>query len=162
MWKDTGRSLAQRAPARRRMRTGGWMIAMLAGLLALGCGTSSGPASAASSAPADSAALPEPPQALVTACYDCHSTRGDAPWNARLAPSYWASGSARKDLDFSDWSAYNAQRRAAELLAIAKSVSEGSMPPHDYELLHPAAKLSDADKAAILDWTATAASAQAP
>jgi cytochrome c553 len=144
---------------------GTWLLTVLVGVLAMACGSSGGPAGASApqaSAPGASAALPEPPQALVIACYDCHSDRADAPWNARLAPSYWASGSARKDLDFSEWSAYDGARRTGALLAIAKSVNEGSMPPHDYKLLHPAAKLSAADKAAILAWTAMASPARTP
>jgi len=139
--------------------TGVWMLAWLTGSLALGCGSSGGPPSPvtpAPSAPAATATL-QPPRALVTACYDCHSDRGASAWNVRLAPTYWFAGSARKDLDFSAWAQYDGAKRSAELLAIAKSVREGSMPPHDFKLLHPSAKLTDVEKAAIVDWTSAAA-----
>lgn len=147
------------SPARGGASTGLVVLALLAGALGLGCGSSSGPAAAPrSSATAASSAVSEPPPALVTACYDCHSDRGGAPWNARLAPSYWFSESARKDLDFSQWAQYDSARRATDLLAVAKSVREGSMPPHDYTLLHPAAKLTPAEQAAIVRWASQAAS----
>jgi len=142
--------------------TGVWILAGLVGAFALGCGSASGPAAPAAppaNASAAAAATLQPPEALVTACYDCHSDQGASVWNVRLAPTYWFAGSARKDLDFSAWTQYDAGRRSAELLAIAKSVREGSMPPHDFKLLHPSAKLTDADKAAILAWASAAPTA---
>lgn len=144
----------------RRSLRGALTAVWLAGALVLGCASSGGNATerAQSASPANEAAgAAHVPQAVVTACYDCHSGQGAAPWNAKLSPSYWFSGSAQKDLDFSDWGSYDAQRRSTELQAIAKSVREGSMPPWDYTLLHPSAKLTDAEKAAILAWTSSAA-----
>ncbi len=138
-----------------------WILAGMAGALALGCGSAGGPAAPAAppagSPPAAAAPMLQPPEALVTACYDCHSDRSASAWSVHLAPTYWFAGSARKDLDFSAWGQYDTSRREAELLAIAKSVREGSMPPHDYKLFHPSGKLSDADKAAILSWTSAPA-----
>lgn len=140
-------------------------VGLVAGALAIGCGSVGGPAApaapSASNPPAAAAATLHPPEALVSACYDCHSDQGASAWNVHLAPTYWFAGSARKDLDFSAWAQYDTARREAELLAIAKSVREGSMPPHDYKLLHPSGKLTEADKDAILDWTSAGASPSA-
>ena len=90
--------------------------------------------------------------ALATSCYECHSNRGGAPWHAKLAPSYWFAGSARKALNFSNWQQYNAQQRSDELAAIAKAVNDGDMPPWDYKLFHPSIGLSAENRAAVVKW----------
>jgi cytochrome c553 len=89
---------------------------------------------------------------LVTSCFDCHSDQAPAAWNARLAPSYlFGADKARRVLNFSEWQSYGARKRM-ELEAIAKVVSDGSMPPGDYDFVHPAAKLSTEQKKALLEW----------
>jgi Haem-binding domain len=88
---------------------------------------------------------------LETSCYDCHSDNSPA-WNARFAPSYWFAGSARNDLNFSQWPSYDTNRKAAEARAIANTVSKGAMPPGDYTFFRPSAKLSAEDKDLLTQW----------
>lgn len=76
------------------------------------------------------------------ACFDCHSNETVWPWYSSIAPLSWISvdhvEEGRDELNFSEW-------EGGENGEIAESVIEGSMPPFDYSLLHPAARLSDAE-----------------
>jgi hypothetical protein len=96
---------------------------------------------------------PQVREALAGACFDCHSNQKPHLWNTRLAPSYlFGVDNARLALNFSDWPTYSSQRRRAELYAIGKVVADGSMPPGDYDFLHPGAKLSAEQKQILLQW----------
>lgn len=96
---------------------------------------------------------PEVEQTLKTSCFDCHSAQHPGPWNAKLAPSYlFGARSALNALDFSDWDSYSASRRNADKTAIAKVIKGHSMPPGDYDFLHPAAKLTAEQRRELLQW----------
>jgi Haem-binding domain len=91
--------------------------------------------------------------ALVSACFDCHSNEKPGVWNSRLAPSYlFGRAKARQVLNFSDWPAYDSRRKQVELEAIGKVVADGSMPPGDYDFIHPGAKLTAEQKQILLQW----------
>jgi hypothetical protein len=103
-------------------------------------------------------------------CNDCHSSKTDWPWYSQVAPvSWWLKNhvdEGRRELSFSEWGPYPQRKATRKLSAICDQVQAGEMPLKSYLLLHPAAKLSDADRKAICDWTeserrrAAAASAQ--
>ncbi len=103
-------------------------------------------------APAEVAAL------LRRACYDCHSNETVWPWYARVAPASWLLASdvreGRGDLNFSTWTAYGVKKQVKKLQKTAEEVGEGDMPPWDYALMHPEARLTDAERAALRAWTA--------
>lgn len=86
---------------------------------------------------------PQVVQILAGSCFDCHSEAGTASWYVKIAPSYWFSGSARKNLNFSDWENYDAHRRSEEIAAIGRVIGRGEMPPWDYTVFHPAAELTN-------------------
>jgi hypothetical protein len=137
----------------------------LAVALAVAFGGCASPPQASAPAATPSAAPSDDPQvnALVaSACYECHSNEGSAPWYGALAPSYWFAIPARKVLNFSEWSSYDAARREAALQAIAKTVESGEMPPWDYTLLDGSASLSDAQKEAMVRWAESAARPPTP
>ena len=77
------------------------------------------------------------------ACYDCHSNHTTWWWGVKLAPFSWLAqhdiNDGRARLDFSDW---NGILSADEL----RRVLDGGMPPLQYTLLHPKARLSAAEK----------------
>jgi cytochrome c551/c552 len=108
-------------------------------------------------APAEVAAL------LRRACYDCHSNETVWPWYSRVAPASWLVShdveEGREELNFSTWADYSAKRRAKKLKETAEEVSEGEMPPWYYVLLHPEARLDDAERTRLLAWTADAGAA---
>jgi hypothetical protein len=97
--------------------------------------------------PWDSAATRE---LAVVACFDCHSNETVWPWYSNLAPISWRLqrhvDEGRAKLNFSEWGS-----REQETGEIVEVVSEGEMPPWDYPLLHPDARLSDADTQALID-----------
>ena len=124
-------------------------------LLTVGCSSSKTTTTPEATAPAPSNAVSSNPQVnaiLESACYECHSTGGTAPWYAAVSPTYLAANSARGVLNFSDWQTYDAQKRADQLKSIAQSVSGGSMPPGDYTALDHSARLSEDQKQILLTW----------
>jgi Haem-binding domain len=81
----------------------------------------------------------------VRACFDCHSNQTDWPAYSHVAPFSWVVQrnvrTARTVLNFSDWS------RRYELMPQAPaSVLAREMPPRIYLLMHPEARLTDAEK----------------
>ena len=104
-----------------------------------------------------------PPSARAVferSCYDCHSHATRWPWYAWVAPVSWLVAhdvsDAREHLNFSTWGRYDAEERAENLEEIAEVLEEGEMPPWFYLPLHPDARLSDADLAAVRAWTGPA------
>ena len=93
---------------------------------------------------------------LRAACYDCHSDETQLPWYGHVAPvSWWLAGhinDARKRLNFSDWPREDPQRAAKKLNRVNEEVSSGDMPLRSYTWMHPAARLSDAQRRQLADW----------
>jgi hypothetical protein len=79
------------------------------------------------------------------ACYDCHSNETDWPVYSYVAPMSWLVRSdverGRDELNFSRW-----DTDRGEIDDGAETVLDGSMPPRQYELAHPDARLSDEEK----------------
>lgn len=98
--------------------------------------------------------------AIRAACYDCHSDETRWPWYAQVAPISWLIAhdvtAGREHLNLSDWATEPA-RAAKNLDRINEVVDYREMPPAKYTLLHPQARLSEAQRKAILDWTDAAA-----
>lgn len=94
---------------------------------------------------------------LETACYDCHSNKTVYPWYANLQPiAWWLSdhvNDGKKHLNFNEFMTYNAKRQHHKLEEIDETVSEGEMPMSSYTLIHKEAKLSDDQKAILIQWT---------
>jgi hypothetical protein len=83
----------------------------------------------------------------VIACFDCHSNQTVWPWYSNIAPMSWLVqrdvDEGRKHMNFSTWTAGQGFEAAA-------MVSSDQMPPFQYLLAHPEARLSEADKAAFI------------
>ena len=94
---------------------------------------------------------------LRRACYDCHSNETHWPWYSRVAPARWFVvdhvDHGRGDLNFSDWPNFDFEAQDIEFLDIAEQVANGEMPLASYLILHPGARLSDADRRRLLEWT---------
>ncbi len=99
--------------------------------------------------------------ALRTACYDCHSRETTWPWYSRVAPVSWLVTSdvdeGREHLDFSDWPQADAGHAAKKLDRINEVLDYREMPPKKYTFIHTGARLSEAQRKAIMDWTENAA-----
>ena len=79
----------------------------------------------------------------VRACFDCHSNETVWPWYSNVAPLSWLVqrdvDEGREELNFSEWNRPQEGEEAAE------TVGDGSMPPGQYLLTHPDARLTDAE-----------------
>ena len=93
---------------------------------------------------------------LRRACYDCHSNETVWPWYSRVAPVSWrVTGhvrEGRKDLNFSEWPAFDFELQDLEFEEIRDQVEQRRMPPQDYLMMHPDARLSAADRRTLIDW----------
>lgn len=101
---------------------------------------------------------PEVYSILERSCKDCHSNKTEWPWYSQVAPVSWYLSNhvkdGRRQLNISDWASYDTRRARSKLDEICEQVKEGEMPLKSYLLIHLRAKLSDADRAAICNWTA--------
>lgn len=88
------------------------------------------------------------------ACFDCHSNQTTWPWYSHVAPVSWLVqndvNGGRRHLNFSQWN--QPQRHAGD---VAKEVGSGDMPLWYFLPLHPAARLTVEEKAALIAGAAT-------
>ncbi len=93
---------------------------------------------------------PRTRQLAAQTCFACHSNQVTWPWYANILPASWLVqwhvDQGRAALNFSEWT--RPQRNAAKSARLYQS---GEMPPSDFLLLHPEARLSAADKQALID-----------
>lgn len=89
------------------------------------------------------------------ACMDCHSNETVYPWYASVAPGSWLLAShvntARGDFNLSELDALPAFRRNNLGQDMGQRIRLGTMPPADYVMLHPSAKLSDFEKQQLIN-----------
>jgi hypothetical protein len=85
----------------------------------------------------------------VRACFDCHSNQSVWPWYSNVAPVSWFVqqhvNEGRETLNFSELQ--RPQKRAHKA---GEEVEEGGMPLTSYLLLHSEAKLSTAERTALV------------
>lgn len=83
------------------------------------------------------------------ACFDCHSNETVWPWYSNVAPVSWLVqhdvDGGRRHLNFTGWD--RPQRNSDH---IAEQVNGGDMPPWYYLPMHPPARLSAAEKQALV------------
>lgn len=87
-------------------------------------------------------------QALVEqACYDCHSNETKWPWYSHVAPLSWRISrevqEGRRSLNYSEWNAYQENESIETIL-------QNRMPPQQYLLLHPEARLTSAERQTLI------------
>ena len=84
----------------------------------------------------------------VAACFDCHSNETVWPWYSQVAPISWLLqrdvDEGREKLNFSEF--HLPQQKADEA---AETVEDGEMPPAQYLLTHPKARLDETQLAAL-------------
>jgi hypothetical protein len=109
--------------------------------------------------PPGGAELRRPPAVaaiLQRACFDCHSDRTVWPWYSRVAPISWLVAAdvheARGLLNFSRWGELPAAKQSVMAGWIAHQVEKNGMPLPRYRMIHRAARLDGAEKAALRAW----------
>lgn len=83
------------------------------------------------------------------ACFDCHSNQTKWTWYSKIAPvSLLVAHDVREGraaLNYSEWGTTGQEAEEA-----AEQVTSGAMPPWQYLLIHPEARLNDAEKQALI------------
>jgi hypothetical protein len=94
---------------------------------------------------------------LARSCNDCHSHATKWPWYTNIAPISWSIADhvedGRKELNFSLWGDYKTRRQEHKLEELCEQVREAEMPLKNYLWLHWEAKLSDADRQRLCEWS---------
>ena len=89
----------------------------------------------------------------ASACGNCHSYETQWPWYARISRVSWFLAwhvtDGRAKLNFDGWPAAAV---ADQLEEIYDSIAKRKMPLANYLLMHPEARLSQADRDAVLAW----------
>ncbi|MCL6545882.1 MAG: heme-binding domain-containing protein [Bryobacteraceae bacterium] len=92
---------------------------------------------------------PELTALLKRSCMNCHSHQTAWPWYSNLAPASWLVASdveeGREHLNFSEWGRLPQEKQVHALEEICEEARSGAMPPWQYRLLHPQARLSEQD-----------------
>jgi hypothetical protein len=97
---------------------------------------------------------PEVEAIMRRACFDCHTNETRWPLYARIAPGSWLMArdvhNGRSHLNLSKWADVDEDERQTDRENAWEQVESGAMPKWFYVFpMHPAAKLSDADKAVL-------------
>jgi hypothetical protein len=87
---------------------------------------------------------------VENACFACHSNETQWPWYSKIAPVSWLTAhdvdAGRRVLNFSEWGS-----QPMETGEIFEVIDEGEMPPRYYVVMHSEAKLSDQEKAQLIE-----------
>jgi hypothetical protein len=102
-------------------------------------------------------AVPENIHSLLKrSCYDCHSNNTRYPWYAGIQPAGWYLAhhvkEGKAELNFNEFASYSRRRQLSKLKSIASSIKDGTMPLPSYTLIHGDAKLSNDEKALLINW----------
>jgi hypothetical protein len=93
---------------------------------------------------------------LKKACYDCHSNNTVYPWYSKIQPFGWMLArhikNGKEELNFNEFGSYSIRRQISKLNGIANSIKDGTMPLGSYTMLHKNARLTDEEKALLVDW----------
>jgi cytochrome c551/c552 len=101
----------------------------------------------------DSHMNPRVTEIMQRACGNCHSYETKWPWYVKISPVSWFMArhveQGRAKLNFDEWSSAAA---ADQLEEIYDSIAKKKMPLWSYLLMHPEARLSQADRDTLLAW----------
>lgn len=97
---------------------------------------------------------PTTQQLFTRACADCHSNETKWPWYSYVAPGSWLLAShvsnGRDRMNLSDLGSIQDFMRNSLPNDVQRNVTTGAMPPSDYLLMHPEARLTDAEKQQLI------------
>lgn len=96
---------------------------------------------------------------LKNTCYDCHSDNTVYPWYNNIAPvSYWLADHVdhgKGHLNFSAWESYETDKKDHKLEEVIETMESGEMPLREYTWTHSEARLTDAQRKAVIQWAET-------
>jgi mono/diheme cytochrome c family protein len=78
-------------------------------------------------------------------CFQCHSNETNWTWYSNIAPGSWLIAfdviEGRQKFNFSNWN-----NKPGELDEMVAAIQEGEMPPVQYWIVHPSARLNAQQK----------------
>lgn len=93
---------------------------------------------------------------MKNSCFDCHSNHTVYPWYNNIAPvSYWLAdhvNDGKKHLNFSAWQTYDTKKKDHKLEEVIETVESGEMPLREYTWTHEGARLTEAERQAVIEW----------
>jgi hypothetical protein len=93
---------------------------------------------------------------LERSCQNCHSENTKWPWYSYVAPASWMLEhdvrEARSHMNLSHWESMSEDEKQEALGEIAAVARTRQMPPRRYTLIHPEARLTDAEADRIYRW----------
>jgi hypothetical protein len=138
---------------RRRQKIGWGVLALVVVAQVIPVERTNPPVRSEVDAPPDVVAL------LRRACYDCHSYETQWPWYSHVAPISWILAhhveEGRRELNFSEWPILDFEAQGHDLKDIEEQIAEGKMPLRSYRLMHPEARLDEAERGRLLEWART-------
>jgi mono/diheme cytochrome c family protein len=88
---------------------------------------------------------PEARALVKESCFQCHSNETNWTWYSNIAPASWLIqwdvNEGRQKFNLSDWN-----NNPGELDEMVEAIQEGEMPPVQYTIFHPSAKLNAQEK----------------
>lgn len=94
---------------------------------------------------------------LTKACNDCHSNNTVYPWYAEIQPVAWWLDDHVKDgkkhLNFNEFASYRLAKQYHKLEEVFDEVKIGEMPLESYTVVHRDAKLTEAERTVLMDWS---------
>ncbi len=101
--------------------------------------------------------LPENVKEIITtSCLDCHSNNTTYLWYHKIAPVSWLVSNdvikGKKELNFSEWGELDDYDKIGAIEDIRQEIEQKTMPIKPYIMMHPGAKLSDEEVAALTAW----------
>ena len=88
---------------------------------------------------------PQSRQLVKDSCFQCHSNETVWPWYSNIAPASWLVSfdvaNGRRRFNFSEWNT-----NPGELNEMVGSIQEGEMPPIQFWIFHPSARLNNQQK----------------
>ena len=93
---------------------------------------------------------------LQNACYDCHSNNTNYPWYSNIQPMAWIMArhisNGKEKLNFSHFGSNTTRKQISKLKEISNQIKDGEMPITSYKLMHKSARLSQDEKALLMNW----------
>ena len=106
-------------------------------------------------------ASPEVRSIMEKACFDCHSNNTTYPWYSYIQPFAWWLNDhieeGKKEVNYDEFLSYTPKKQHKKFEETAELVKEGEMPLKSYTWIHRDAKLTDAERQAIVNWATRSA-----
>jgi hypothetical protein len=101
--------------------------------------------------------VPAPVQEILKrACNDCHTNNTNYPWYTNIQPVGWWMqhhvDEGKHSLNFSEFGTYKPKDQDHAMEEVIEVIEKNEMPLNSYLWIHRDAKLSEADKKALMDW----------